>query len=221
MSATNTSTDFTASPLKRTKIVLLGDQSVGKTSLITRFMYDTFDNTYQATIGIDFLSKTMYLEDRTVRLQLWDTAGQRLNLNVNQERFRSLIPSYIRDSSVAMVVFDITNRNSFLSTTKWIDDVRSERGTDVLIVLVGNKADLSDKRQVTHEEATAKATELGIMFMETSAKAGHNVKSLFKKIAMSLPGSEKDNQNSEGQNTKIDVNATPANSVPEASNCNC
>lgn len=90
---TPASADFSSSPLKRTKIVLLGDQSVGKTSLITRwvvqlwslnevnkdytsFMYDTFDNTYQATIGIDFLSKTMYLEDRTVRLQLWDTAGQ-------------------------------------------------------------------------------------------------------------------------------------------------
>ncbi|KAF5387484.1 hypothetical protein D9757_006556 [Collybiopsis confluens] len=178
--------DFSSAPPKRTKIVLLGDQSVGKTSLITRFMYDTFDNTYQATIGIDFLSKTMYLEDRTVRLQLWDTAGQ--------ERFRSLIPSYIRDSSVAIVVFDITNRQSFLSTTKWIDDVRSERGNDVIIVLVGNKADLSDKRQVTLEEATATATGMNIMFMETSAKAGHNVKSLFKKIALSLPGMEKDGQ---------------------------
>ncbi|CAJ0838436.1 2470_t:CDS:2 [Entrophospora sp. SA101] len=89
-----------SNPLRKFKLVFLGEQSVGKTSLITRFMYDTFDNTYQATIGIDFLSKTMYLEDRTVRLQLWDTAGQ--------ERFRSLIPSYIRDSSVAVVVFDIT-----------------------------------------------------------------------------------------------------------------
>ncbi|KZS88342.1 GTP binding protein [Sistotremastrum niveocremeum HHB9708] len=208
---TPTTADFSSSPLKRTKIVLLGDQSVGKTSLITRFMYDTFDNTYQATIGIDFLSKTLYLEDRTVRLQLWDTAGQ--------ERFRSLIPSYIRDSSVAIVVFDITNRASFLSTTKWIDDVRSERGNDVIIVLVGNKADLSDKRQVTHEEATTKASELNIIFMETSAKAGHNVKSLFKKIAMSLPGMEKDT--SEAANTKIDVSSTPANEVPEASSCNC
>lgn len=207
------SSDFSSSPLKRTKIVLLGDQSVGKTSLITRFMYDTFDNTYQATIGIDFLSKTMYLEDRTVRLQLWDTAGQ--------ERFRSLIPSYIRDSSVAIVVFDITNRASFLSTSKWIDEVRSERSNDVIIVLVGNKADLSDKRQVTLEEATATATDLGIMFMETSAKAGHNVKSLFKKIAMSLPGMESQNQTTDGQNTKIDVTLPNSNEVPEASQCQC
>jgi len=205
--------DFSSSPLKRTKIVLLGDQSVGKTSLITRFMYDTFDNTYQATIGIDFLSKTMYLDDRTVRLQLWDTAGQ--------ERFRSLIPSYIRDSSVAIIVFDITNRNSYMNTTKWIDDVRSERGNDVIIVLVGNKADLSDKRQVTNEEATAQAKELGIMFMETSAKAGHNVKSLFKQIAMSLPGMEKDGQTADAQNTKIDVTQPSGNEVPEASQCQC
>jgi len=212
-SPTSPVTDVSSSTLKRTKIVLLGDQSVGKTSLITRFMYDTFDNTYQATIGIDFLSKTLYLDDRTVRLQLWDTAGQ--------ERFRSLIPSYIRDSTVAIVVFDITNRQSFLSTSKWIDDVRSERGNDVMVVLVGNKADLSDKRQVTLEEATAKSQKLNIMFMETSAKAGHNVKSLFKKIAMSLPGMEKENQNAEAQNAKIDVTTPPTNDVPEASQCQC
>lgn len=127
-------------PAAKYKLVFLGDQSVGKTSIITRFMYDKFDNNYQATIGIDFLSKTMYLEDRTVRLQLWDTAGQ--------ERFRSLIPSYIRDSSVAVVVYDVVNRTTFLNTSKWIDEVRTERGTDVILVLVGNKTDQIDKRQV-------------------------------------------------------------------------
>ncbi|KAN0140902.1 Ras family domain containing protein [Lactarius tabidus] len=211
--ATSPTTEVSTGTLKRTKIVLLGDQSVGKTSLITRFMYDTFDNTYQATIGIDFLSKTLYLDDRTVRLQLWDTAGQ--------ERFRSLIPSYIRDSTVAIVVFDITNRQSFMSTSKWIEDVRSERGNDVMVVLVGNKADLSDTPQVTLEEATAKAQSLNIMFMETSAKAGHNVKSLFKKIAMSLPGMEKDGQNADAQNAKINVTSPPANEVPDASSCQC
>ncbi|CAG8745245.1 17334_t:CDS:2, partial [Acaulospora morrowiae] len=141
-----------SNPLRKFKLVFLGEQSVGKTSLITRFMYDTFDNTYQATIGIDFLSKTMYLEDRTVRLQLWDTAGQ--------ERFRSLIPSYIRDSSVAVVVYDITS-------------------TLELLLL-----------QVTTEEGEKKAKEFNVMFIETSAKAGHNVKTLFRKIAQALPGME-------------------------------
>ncbi|PRP85580.1 hypothetical protein PROFUN_06369 [Planoprotostelium fungivorum] len=173
---------YNVNPLAKYKLVFLGDQSVGKTSIITRFMYDTFDSTYQATIGIDFLSKTMYLEDRTVRLQLWDTAGQ--------ERFRSLIPSYIRDSSVAVVVYDITNRNSFQNTAKWIDDVRTERGTDVVIMLVGNKTDLSDRRQVSVEEGEGRAKEHDIMFIETSAKAGFNIKALFRKVASALPGME-------------------------------
>ncbi|XP_037544015.1 ras-related protein Rab-6A isoform X1 [Nematolebias whitei] len=171
--------DF-GNPLRKFKLVFLGEQSVGKTSLITRFMYDSFDNTYQATIGIDFLSKTMYLEDRTIRLQLWDTAGQ--------ERFRSLIPSYIRDSAAAVVVYDITNVNSFQQTTKWIDDVRTERGSDVIIMLVGNKTDLADKRQVSIEEGERKAKELNVMFIETSAKAGYNVKQLFRRVAAALPG---------------------------------
>uniref|UniRef100_A0A8C8EY68 RAB6A, member RAS oncogene family n=1 Tax=Oncorhynchus tshawytscha TaxID=74940 RepID=A0A8C8EY68_ONCTS len=173
--------DF-GNPLRKFKLVFLGEQSVGKTSLITRFMYDSFDNTYQATIGIDFLSKTMYLEDRTIRLQLWDTAGQ--------ERFRSLIPSYIRDSAAAVVVYDITNVNSFQQTTKWIDDVRTERGSDVIIMLVGNKTDLADKRQVAIEEGERKAKELNVMFIETSAKAGYNVKQLFRRVAAALPGME-------------------------------
>ena len=178
-------------PLKKFKLVFLGEQSVGKTSLITRFMYDSFDSTYQATIGIDFLSKTMYLEDRTVRLQLWDTAGQ--------ERFRSLIPSYIRDSSVAVVVYDITSQKSFQQTRKWVDDVRGERGNDVIIVLVGNKTDLSEKREVKAEDGEAEAKRLGCLFVETSAKVGHNVKVQIKRIAQALPGMEGEGQQAANQ----------------------
>jgi small GTP-binding protein len=201
-----------ANPLAKYKLVFLGDQSVGKTSIITRFMYDTFDSTYQATIGIDFLSKTMYLEDRTVRLQLWDTAGQ--------ERFRSLIPSYIRDSSVAVVVYDITDRTSFLNTGKWIDDVRTERGQDVIIMLVGNKTDLADKRQVSIEEGEAKAKELNVMFIETSAKAGYNVKQLFRRVAAALPGME-NSLDSSNKEDLIDVKLTETPEQPAASSCAC
>ncbi|KAG2210120.1 hypothetical protein INT46_010325 [Mucor plumbeus] len=204
-----TSADF-GSPLRKYKLVFLGEQSVGKTSLITRFMYDTFDSTYQATIGIDFLSKTMYLEDKTVRLQLWDTAGQ--------ERFRSLIPSYIRDSSVAVIVYDISNKESFLNTTKWIDDVRAERGNEAIVVLVGNKTDLNEKREVTTEEGDKRAKDLGVMFVETSAKAGHNVKMLFRKIAQALPGINGNSPNDEkSQMQKVNLN----NSDSEASGCAC
>eukprot|EP01062_Namystynia_karyoxenos_P055869 TRINITY_DN46877_c0_g1_i1.p2 TRINITY_DN46877_c0_g1~~TRINITY_DN46877_c0_g1_i1.p2 ORF type:complete len:260 (+),score=49.24 TRINITY_DN46877_c0_g1_i1:87-782(+) len=167
------------SPLAKYKLVFLGDTHVGKTSIITRFMYDTFDKQYQATIGIDFLSKTMYLEDRTVRLQLWDTAGQ--------ERFRSLIPSYIRDSSVAIIVYDVCSRSSFQNTAKWLDDVRSERGDDVIVVFAANKIDRQGEREVTTEEGELRAKEAGAMFIETSAKTGVNIKALFRRVADALP----------------------------------
>ncbi|KAL6098960.1 rab6a [Pungitius sinensis] len=203
--------DF-GNPLRKFKLVFLGEQSVGKTSLITRFMYDSFDNTYQATIGIDFLSKTMYLEDRTIRLQLWDTAGQ--------ERFRSLIPSYIRDSAAAVVVYDITNVNSFQQTTKWIDDVRTERGSDVIIMLVGNKTDLADKRQVSIEEGERKAKELNVMFIETSAKAGYNVKQLFRRVAAALPGMDSTQDKSREDMIDVKLEVPPEQPVSEGG-CSC
>ncbi|XP_033876392.1 ras-related protein Rab-6A-like isoform X4 [Acipenser ruthenus] len=199
-------------PLRKFKLVFLGEQSVGKTSLITRFMYDSFDNTYQATIGIDFLSKTMYLEDRTIRLQLWDTAGQ--------ERFRSLIPSYIRDSAAAVVVYDIANLNSFQQTSKWIDDVRTERGSDVIIMLVGNKTDLADKRQVSIEVAERKSRELNVMYIETSAKAGYNVKQLFRRVAAALPGMDSTPEKSKEDMIDIKLEKPPEQPVTETS-CSC
>ncbi|KAG0180404.1 Ras- protein Rab6 [Apophysomyces sp. BC1021] len=184
-----------SSPLRKYKLVFLGEQSVGKTSLITRFMYDTFDNTYQATIGIDFLSKTMYLEDKTVRLQLWDTAGQLMTI-ANKK--------------------NLEGRESFLNTTKWIDDVRAERGPEVIVVLVGNKSDLSDKREVTVEDGEKRAKELNIMFIETSAKAGYNVKTLFKRLAQALPGINS-NEEQRDPMQKVDLNNTSS----EASGCAC
>ena len=198
--------DF-GTPIRNFKLVFLGGQCVGKTSLIARSMYDSFDSTYQATIGIDFLSKTMYLEDRTVRLQLWDTAGQ--------ERFRSLIPSYIRDSSVAVVVYDITNAKSFHETNKWIDDARKSEN-EVIIMLVGNKTDLADKRQVSMEDGEKKAKELNIKFIETSAKADYNVKQLFLTIAQSLPKEDR------GQRDIIELPIKEGINLPiEKSGCPC
>ncbi|CAM9105213.1 unnamed protein product [Heterosigma akashiwo] len=203
-------------PLAKYKLVFLGDQSVGKTSIITRFMYDNFDKNYQATIGIDFLSKTMYLEDRTVRLQLWDTAGQ--------ERFRSLIPSYIRDSSVAVIVYDITNRASFLNTSKWIEDVRSERGNDVVIMLVGNKTDLADRRQVSAEEGGDRAQAEGVIFAEASAKSGANVKGVFRQLAAALPGMESAPTTSNANLIDIKLQASPVVDLADnedARSCGC
>ncbi|EDQ88847.1 uncharacterized protein MONBRDRAFT_32662 [Monosiga brevicollis MX1] len=208
-----------ANPLRKFKLVFLGEQSGTLSPCKAQSEPDLpapHSSLYawtQATIGIDFLSKTMYLEDRTVRLQLWDTAGQ--------ERFRSLIPSYIRDSSVAVVVYDITNRNSFQQTSKWIDDVRAERGSDVVIMLVGNKTDLNDKREVSLEEGEAKAKELNVMFIETSAKAGHNVKQLFKRVAAALPGMESTAEANKETEAPLTVKITETSDQQPASACSC
>ncbi|XP_039944868.1 ras-related protein Rab-41 isoform X3 [Hirundo rustica] len=147
-----------------------------------------------------------------VRLQLWDTAGQ--------ERFRSLIPSYIRDSTIAVVVYDITNLNSFQQTSKWIDDVRTERGSDVIIMLVGNKTDLADKRQITTEEGEQRAKELNVMFIETSAKTGYNVKQLFRRVAAALPGMDGTSEKSKEDMIDIKLEKPPEQPVTE-SGCSC
>ncbi|VVB18073.1 unnamed protein product [Arabis nemorensis] len=156
------------------KLVFLGDQSVGKTSIITAFI--------KPLIDVLALPYAMLIDISYIVSAGRDTAGQ--------ERFKSLIPSYIRDSSVALIVYDVANKESFLNTSKWIEDVRAERGNHVIIVLVGNKTDLVNKRQISTEEGDNKAREFGALFIETSAKIGFNIKPLFSKIASELQGIE-------------------------------
>ncbi|XP_041341101.1 ras-related protein Rab-41 isoform X2 [Pyrgilauda ruficollis] len=162
------------------------------------------------SVTLLWLSLSLTLQQ--VRLQLWDTAGQ--------ERFRSLIPSYIRDSTIAVVVYDITNLNSFQQTSKWIDDVRTERGSDVIIMLVGNKTDLADKRQITTEEGEQRAKELNVMFIETSAKTGYNVKQLFRRVAAALPGMDSTPEKSKEDMIDIKLEKPPEQPVTE-SGCSC
>ncbi len=158
----------------------------------------------------------MYLDDRTIRLQLWDTAGQ--------ERFRTLIPSYIRDSAVTIIVYDVTSRQSFEAVDRWIEDVHRERGEDVLIALVGNKGDLVEARQVSPGEGEAKARELNsALFLETSAKTGAGVKTLFVEIAQAL--AKRDPTSGDEASAKaqlIDVKLQPsAQANHSKGNCSC
>lgn len=142
-------------------------------------MYGTFDDTHQPTIGIDFLSKAIQLQDRTVKLQLWDTAGQ--------ERFRSLIPNFIRDSCTAVIVYDMTLIDTFLSIEQWVNDIRNVRGNHATVFLVGNKLDLTENRVVGKNEGEEKARQLSVKFIETSAKTGEGVNELFREVAEDLP----------------------------------
>lgn len=160
------------------KVVLVGDQSVGKTALVMRYLKGTFDEKVETTIGMDFQTKTVQLLNGSpIRLQLWDTAGQ--------ERFRSLVSGYIRDAAAAIVCYDITNRQSFENTMQWIEEVRQSRGEEVLVYLVGTKVDIDD-RKVSRVEGEAKAMEVKGHFAETSSRTGENVQELFKQLGEAL-----------------------------------
>lgn len=166
--------------LKKFKLVFLGDQGVGKTSIIKRFIFDNFDENNSATIGVDLISKNITVDGKTVRLNLWDTAGQ--------ERFRCLIPGYIRDSNVAIIVYDISKKESYTNMQGWLTEVKSQREDDVLIAIVGCKSDLEAKREVTLQEGQAFAEEHKALFTEVSAKNGSNINQTFQQVVNQLLG---------------------------------
>ena len=153
------------------KLIFLGDQSVGKSSILNRFYQDKFDPDYQATIGLDFHSKNTEINGTTVRLLLYDTAGQ--------EKFKSLIPMYIRDANIILVVYDITIKDSFIHTEHWVNETKDLKRDDAIFVLVGNKIDLEDQRAITTKEAEDFANQKGFIFQEVSAKSGDGIEDLF------------------------------------------
>jgi len=161
------------------KLVLLGDTAVGKSCLVVRFVRDEFFEFQEPTIGAAFLTQTVALDDATVKFEIWDTAGQ--------ERYRSLAPMYYRGAAAAIVVYDITNHDSFAGAKSWVKELQRRGDPNVVIALAGNKADLESRRKVEFEEANAYAEQNGILHMETSAKNANNVKALFVEIAKKLP----------------------------------
>ena len=155
------------------KLIFLGDQSVGKSCIMNRFMNDTFTEEYQATIGLDFQSKNVQIDNQDIHLLLYDTAGQ--------EKFRSLIPMYTRDANIILLVYDITSKDSFTHIPEWIKDLTNIKMEEVIFALVGNKNDLDENRAVTIEEGQKFAQEHDFIFQETSAKTGDGFSELFYK----------------------------------------
>mmetsp|Transcript_39 Transcript_39/g.105 ORF Transcript_39/g.105 Transcript_39/m.105 type:complete len:203 (-) Transcript_39:148-756(-) len=160
------------------KVLLIGDSAVGKSSLLLRFADDTYDAVYTSTIGVDFKIRTVRQDSRVIKLQLWDTAGQ--------ERFRTITQSYYRGSHGIIVVFDVTDRNSFNNVKYWLEEVAKYSPRGVVKLLVGNKCDLISKRVVTTEEAQEFASERGITFVETSARSAQNVEVAFDKLCQEM-----------------------------------
>eukprot|EP00828_Plagiopyla_frontata_P028917 TRINITY_DN3736_c0_g1_i1.p1 TRINITY_DN3736_c0_g1~~TRINITY_DN3736_c0_g1_i1.p1 ORF type:complete len:220 (-),score=41.33 TRINITY_DN3736_c0_g1_i1:142-801(-) len=155
-------------------------RQVHGTSIINRFIYDTFVDNDQPTVGIDFIGKTLTIDGQMLKLQLWDTAGQ--------ERFKSLIPSYIRDSDVVLIVYDVLVRSSYENIEMWMKYVRETRGNDIIVLLIGNKIDDEKNRQVTIEEGNEKGLETSAPYFEVSAKEGTNISNLFAVVARKLIG---------------------------------
>jgi len=160
------------------KLIVIGDAATGKSCLLHRFTDGKFKGDSTHTIGVEFGSKLLEMSGRTIKLQIWDTAGQ--------ERFRSVTRSYYRGAAACVLVYDITSRDSYSHLNAWLNDARALATTQLMVVLVGNKSDLQEARQVSYQEAANYAQENDLTFMETSAKNGDNVDDVFDKIARTI-----------------------------------
>lgn len=156
------------------KVALVGDTGVGKTCLAVRFVSNIFSIAQASTSGASFMRKTVQLEDKTIKFQIWDTAGQ--------EKFRSLAPMYYRSAAAVVVVFDVTRKDSFNDVQYWVKEVKTNGDKDALIVIVGNKVDKSG-REVSAEEARAYADNIRAHYVEASAQTGENVQNIFMYLA--------------------------------------
>jgi len=157
------------------KVVLLGEGCVGKTSLVLRYCNNSFNPTHVTTIQASFLSKRLTIAGQRVNLAIWDTAGQ--------ERFHALGPIYYRDANGALLVYDITDVDSFQKVKNWVKELRKMLGKDVVLTIAGNKADLARNRVVSEEEAEAYAASVGAEHLSTSAKQNKGVNEVFLNIA--------------------------------------
>jgi len=153
------------------KYIIVGDTAVGKSCLLLQFTDKRFQPVHDLTIGVEFGSRTIMVDSNQVKLQIWDTAGQ--------EKFRSITRSYYRGAAGALLVYDITRRDTFEHLTTWLEDCRKYSNEKIVIMLIGNKCDLDSKREVTREEGEKFAKDHGILFLETSAKTADNVEEAF------------------------------------------
>jgi small GTP-binding protein len=178
------------------KFVIIGDSGVGKTNLISRFTSDHFEENTTNTIGVDFSAKDLKIDNKWIKVQFWDTAGQ--------EKYKALASSYYKNALGAFIVYDITRRETFDKVGSWIDELKKYCDQDIDIMLLGNKSDLENKRQVNKEEAKKFSESKGLFFMEISAKKNEDscvikafnllIERVYKKNLKNLEGSKTENE---------------------------
>lgn len=189
--------------LQQFRIVLLGEAAVGKTSFVLRFVEGKFFDRLESTIGAAFSTQTVSVDGQEMKFEIWDTAGQ--------ERYHSLAPMYYRGAQAAVIVYDITERDSFLRAKAWVSELQKQGNptTATVIALAGNKADLENRRSVAFEEARSYAEDNGFIFRETSAKTGQNVSDVFLQIARKMPkGVTSQDDKSSGRSRRLNADGT-------------
>lgn len=179
------------------KILLIGDSGVGKSSILVQFVDKTFNNSYMSTIGVDFKIKTIDIDGKAIKLQIWDTAGQ--------ERFRTITSSYYRGAHGIILVYDITDVESFNNIKQWLNEVDKYADKNVQKIIIGNKVDLDNKRFVLFETANAFCNNLDIPFMEVSAKKSADIEKVFLTFAKEIKHNHPETIPGDKKNVKINI----------------
>ena len=180
------------------RYIIVGDMAVGKSCLLLQFTDHKFRHQHELTIGVEFGGKTIEVKNKNVKIQIWDTAGQ--------EAFQAITRTYYKGAIGALLVYDITRKDTFIHVTKWLEEVRNNSSKTITVILIGNKKDLEDKRQVTYEEGEAFAKENGLMFLETSAKTAYNVVESFNLSAQCILNNIQKNGVDPTINSNINLN---------------
>jgi Ras-related protein Rab-1A len=183
------------------KVLLLGNSDVGKSSLLLRFVDSVWNDAFVPTIGVDFKVKTLEINNKKVKMQIWDTAGE--------ERFRTVVSTYFRGAHGILLLYDVTNRDSFKNLENWLIEIEKNSSEKVLKILLGNKCDLNDDREIQPDEGRAFADRNGMEFMETSAKMNTNVNEAFETLGKLMIefNSKNNNKTQQGENKTFKANS--------------